>query len=260
MQMKAETKVGILFLVTLVLLIGFAYVLGVLNPFGNRNTINVMYNFAGGIEEGSPVRVMGIKVGKVRRIEFDPAFKSNKGEEVKLRVQIEVDRKAWTSIREDSKFFINLAGVIGEKFLEISPGSADSAELVSGAVVRGEDPPRVDQLISQSYGLAGKIIEIVEKNEGTASNLISQVDKLMTNFNKTLVLLDKTSKNPGVSRLMDNSVKISDDLAYLTGQLRTKRAEETFNLIPKLLFRLENLDQAAIKKFLQEEGIRARMF
>ena len=258
--MTAETKVGLLFLVTLALLIGFAYFLGVLNPWGSRNTLDVMYNFAGGIEEGSPVRVMGIKVGKVRKIEFDPNFKMDSGEEVKLRVQIEIERKAWTSIRQDSKYFINLAGVIGEKFLEISPGSSNSPELASGAIVRGEDPPRIDQLISQSYGLAGKIIEIVEKNEGTATNLIAQVDKLMTNFNKTLVLLDKTSKNPGVGRLLDNSVKISDDLAYLTGQLRTKKAEETFTLIPKLLMRLEHVDHATIKKFLQEEGIRARMF
>lgn len=258
--MRSESKVGLLFLSTLVVLVGFGYFLGILNPFSNTNTVNVMYNFAGGIEEGSPVRVMGIKVGKVSKIEFAPSFKTEAGEEVKLRVKIEVDKKAWTSIRRDSKYFINLAGVIGEKFLEISPGGSDSAELESGAVVRGEDPPRIDQLISQSYGLAGKLIEIVEKNEGSAGNLIAQMDKLVTNFNKTLVLLDKTSKNPEMSRMLDNAVKISDDVSYLTAQLRTKKAEETFQLVHKLLFRLEDLDKNAIKKFLQEEGIRARMF
>lgn len=259
-KLKAETKVGLLFLGTLVLLIGFAYLIGAITPWGGRNTINVMYNFAGGIEEGSPVRVMGIKVGKVKKIEFDPAFRFENGEEVKLRVQIEVEPKAWTSIRKDSKYFINLAGVIGEKFLEISPGSSESEELASGAVVRGEDPPRVDQLISQSYGLAGKLIEIVEKNEGSASNLINQLDKLMTNFNKTLAVLDKTSKNPEISRLLGNSIKISDDIAYFTGQLRGKKTEESFTILNKLLLRLDKVDEAAIKKFLQEEGIRARMF
>src|SRR5690606_14149675 len=104
--------------------------------------------------------------------------------------------------RKDSKFFINLAGVIGEKFLEVSPGSSEAPELLNGDVVRGEDPPRIDQLISQSYGLAGKIIDLVEKNEGSVTNMIQQLDKLTTNFNKTLVLLDKTSKNKEVSRLL----------------------------------------------------------
>lgn len=258
--MKVETKVGLLALVSVVLIVLFAYFMGFISPFSNARELNVMYNFAGGIEEGSPVRVMGIKVGKVKSISFDPAFKMQSGEEVKLRLTITIDRKAWTSVRKDSKFFINLAGVIGEKFLEISPGSSDSEEFASGDYVRGEDPPRVDQLISQSYGLAGKIIDLVEKNEGSVTNMIQQLDKLTTNFNKTLVLLDKTTKNKDVARLLDNAVKISDDLTYLTNNLRSKKAEETYDLVHKLLFRLEPLDGPALKKFFQEEGVKARIF
>lgn len=257
--MKVETKVGLLALASFILIVVFAYLMGFISPFSNSHELNIMYNFAGGIEEGSPVRVMGIKVGKVKSITFDPSYKMANGEEVKLRITIAVDKKAWTSVRQDSRFFINLAGVIGEKFLEISPGSADSSELSSGQVVRGEDPPRIDQLISQSYGLAGKIIALVEKNEGSVTNMIQQLDRLTTNFNKTLTLLEKTSKNPAVGRLVDNAIKISDDLVYLTGNLRSKKAEESYDLIHKLLFRLEPLDGPAIKKFFQEEGVRARI-
>lgn len=258
--MKVETKVGLLALVSMVLVVVFAYLMGFISPFSSAKELNVMYNFAGGIEEGSPVRVMGIKVGKVKSITFDPAFKMENGEEVKLRLTIAVDKKAWTSVRKDSRFFINLAGVIGEKFLEISPGSLDAPELSSGDFIRGEDPPRIDQLISQSYGLAGKLIELVEKNEGSVSNVIQQLDRLMTNFNKTLSLLDKTSKNRDVARLVDNAIKISDDVAYLTNNLRSKKAEDTYDLVHKLLFRLEPLDGPALRKFLQEEGVKARVF
>ncbi|MBC7371051.1 MAG: MCE family protein [Bdellovibrionaceae bacterium] len=258
--MKIETKVGLLALVAMALIVVFAYMMGLISPFSNTKDLNIMYNYAGGIEEGSPVRVMGIKVGKVKKITFEPGYKTPKGEEVKLRIEISVDKAAWSTVRKDSKFFINLAGVIGEKFLEISPGGNESEEFSTGDYARGEDPPRIDQLISQSYGLAGKIIELVEKNEGSVSNVIAQVDKLMTNFNKTLALLDKTSKNKDMARLLDNAVKISDDMAYLTGELRTKKADETFDLIHKLLFRLEPLDGPAIKKFFQTEGVRARVF
>lgn len=257
--MKVETKVGFLALGSFVLIILFAYLMGFVSPFSNSHELHVMYNFAGGIEEGSPVRVMGIKVGKVKAIQFDPNFKMPNGEETKLRLTITIDKRAWTTVRRDSKFFINLAGVIGEKFLEISPGSAEAASFTEGDVVRGEDPPRIDQLISQSYGLAGKLIELVEKNEGSVGSIIQQLDRLTTNFNRTLVLLDKTSKNKDMSRLLDNAIKISDDMAYLTGHLRSKKAEDTYELIHKLLFRLEPLDGPAIKKFLQEEGVRARI-
>lgn len=258
--MKVETKVGLLGLLTVILITVFAYFMGLISPFSNTKELNVMYNYAGGIEEGSPVRVMGIKVGRVKSITFDPGFKMPNGEEAKLRLNITIDKKAWTSVRKDSKFFINLAGVIGEKFLEISAGSVDSGEFSSGDYVRGEDPPRIDQLISQGYGLAGKIIDLVEKNKGSVTNVIKQLDNLTTNFNKTLVLLDKTTKNKEMARLLDNAVKISDDVAYLTNNLRSKKAEETYDLVHKLLFRLEPVDGPTLKKFFQEEGVKARVF
>lgn len=258
--MKVETKVGLLSFFAVVLIFVFAYLVGLISPFSDSHDLNIMYNYAGGIEQGSPVRVMGIKVGKVKSITFEPDFKMpGSSEEVKLRILVSIEKKAWKSVRQDSKFFINLAGVIGEKFLEISPGSLEHPELKVGDTVRGEDPPRIDQLISQSYGLAGKIIELVNKNEGSVSNIISQMDKLITNFNKTLALLDKTSKNKEMARLLDNFVKISDDMAYLTEGLRSKKAEESYDLLHKLLFRLEPLDGPTIRKFLQQEGIKAKI-
>lgn len=259
--MKVETKVGLLSFFAVVLIFIFAYLVGLISPFSDSYDLNIMYNYAGGIEQGSPVRVMGIKVGKVKSITFEPDFKMPDSEqEVKLRVQVSIEKKAWKSVRQDSKFFINLAGVIGEKFLEISPGTNEKSEFKSGDIVRGEDPPRIDQLISQSYGLAGKIIELVNKNEGSVGNIIAQMDKLLSNFNKTLILLDKTSKNKEMARLLDNVVKITDDMAYLTQGLRSKKAEESYDLIHKLLFRLEPLDGPAIRKFLQQEGIKAKIF
>jgi len=258
--MKIETKVGFLFIITISFIIGFAYALGIINPFSNYNELNVQYNYAGGLEKGSPVRVMGIEVGKVKSIEFDPSGKTDKGEEVKLKVKIGISKTAWDTIRKDSRFYINMAGVIGEKFLEISPGSLDSPAFNQNDNVRGEDPPRVDQLISQGYGLAGKILDIVSKNEGSVTGMISQVDKLITNFNKTLAMLDKTSKNKDVERLVTNFIKISDDFAYLSGKLRSEKSEKAFEVLNKILLRIENVDGPTLRKFLQEEGIKARMF
>jgi phospholipid/cholesterol/gamma-HCH transport system substrate-binding protein len=257
---KVETKVGILFALSVIIVITFAWLMGAINPFANSYQLNIQYNFAGGIEVGSPVRVMGIKVGKVDHILFMPEQKDSKGEEVKLRVIISVDKKARETIRSDSQFFINLAGIIGEKYVEVSPGSLSAPALDAGSVVRGVDPPRVDQLISQSYGLAGKIIELVNKNEGSVTHTLELFDHLVTNMNKTLVQLDKTTKNVEVSRLLSNMVEISEDVRSLTARVRTEEGKKTIDLIHQLLWRLEPLDAKAIKKFLQEEGIKAKIF
>jgi phospholipid/cholesterol/gamma-HCH transport system substrate-binding protein len=238
----------------------FAHYLGVLNPFSNADELNVTYNFAGGIEVGSPVRVMGVKVGKVKEMHFDPDMKDENGNEVKLRIKISISKKAWSTVRKDSKFFINLAGVIGEKFLEISPGSMTEPALKPNDTVRGEDPPRIDQLISQSYGLAGKVIDFMERNEGTVTNTIDRLDGLLKNLNKTLVLLEKVTDDRDIQRLGKNIVKISDDVAKLTGKLTTDEADKTYDLMHKLVWRLEDLDAKTIKRVLQEEGIKAKIF
>jgi len=200
--MKVETRVGLFFLGAVITVVAFAWLMGVVNPFSNSYALFVQYNFAGGLEVGSPVRVMGIKVGKVESIEFVPDQRDQQGNEVKLKIKISVSKRAKEALRGDSKFFINLAGIIGEKFLEITPGSLSLPIHEAGAVVRGEDPPRIDQLLSQGYGLAGKLLDIVSKNEGSVGHTIELLDHLVTNLNRTLVQLDKTTKNVEISTLL----------------------------------------------------------
>lgn len=259
-KLSPETKVGGLFLIAVAFLIGFVWYLGALNPFASTYEVRVGYNYAGGVEVGSPVRVMGIKVGKVQSIEFTPEQKTASGEEVKLTVVLSIARDAWETVRTDSRFFINLAGVIGEKFVEVSPGSSAAAKIEPGSFVRGEDPPRVDQLISQSYGLAGKILEMVEKNEGSIVDTIEKMNSLVSNLNKTLVLLEKSSKNKEFTRIVTNVAQMTDDAIILTSKLRGPEAQKTLDLLHRLLWRLEQLDEPAIRNFLQKEGIKAKLF
>lgn len=258
--MKPELKVGVMFVTALGLVILFAYYLGALNPFSNSYELNIAYNYAGGIEVGSPVRVMGIKVGKVKEINFDPNGKMPDGEETKLLVSITISKSAWPTVRRDSQFFINLAGVIGEKFIEISPGTLAQPEFQDGELVRGEDPPRIDQLISQSYGLAGKIFEFVDKNEGSVIDTIQMMNNLVTNLNKLLKQVDQTTQNKDAVQLLKNLSTISEDLAFFTQKMRTDDGLKTIELINKLVWRLDSLDGPQIRKFLQEEGIKAKLF
>ncbi len=258
-NMNIETKVGVLFFLTFALVVSFAYLLGAFNPFSSPYTLNVMYNFAGGIEVGSPVRVMGIKAGKVEDIVFHPEMKMPGGEEVKLNIKISISKSAWSSIRKDSRFYINLAGIIGEKYIEVSPGTLDSPHIQSGDIVRGEDPPRIDQFLSQSYGLAKQLINFFEENKAQMSNTIKTMESLVIHFNKTLMLLEKTSNQKQLKELLKNIVQISGDIAAISHGLRSEETEETLSLIKEMIWRLKELDKEAIKKFLQEEGIKARI-
>jgi phospholipid/cholesterol/gamma-HCH transport system substrate-binding protein len=258
--MKTEAKVGLLFLGTLAAIIAFSYALGVINPFANTEKIHITYNFAGGIEVGSPVRVMGIKVGKITDIQFEPGMKDPSGEEVNLKLTASIDKKALATVREDSKYYINLAGVIGEKYLEITPGKSTAKPVSPGGVYRGEDPPRIDQLISQSYSLAGKILAMVEDNESDVVEMLNRANDLVKNLNRTMNTINGLDKDVNLSRMLRNMDQVVGDVAAITGGLRNEDAKKTIDLLHRLMWRLDDLDKKAIRKFLQEEGIKAKIF
>src|SRR5450432_4944542 len=64
-----EFKVGLLIVVSTAIRLGFIFVLG---NFSLRSgyTIYVDYDYIGALQPGAPVKVSGIKVGKVESVDF----------------------------------------------------------------------------------------------------------------------------------------------------------------------------------------------
>jgi phospholipid/cholesterol/gamma-HCH transport system substrate-binding protein len=265
-KVSNEIKVGLLILTSLAFVLLCAWFIGVKNPFHQTVDFYVTYNFAGGIESGSPVRVAGIKVGKVESISFyrpdaSSVTVDNQSEVLTpLKIKISISKEASESVRTDSKFYINLAGLIGERYIEITPGTYGAKLIADSEVVRGIDPPRIDQLISQSFNLAGKIQEVIENNEGDITKSIKLVYELSSNINKAIGQIDKSKIfKTNVPELINNLIEITGDVKRLTAKTQTEEGKKTLELLYKLLWRLEGLDKEAIHKFLQKEGIRARI-
>ncbi len=257
--MTSQTKVALLFILAGVSVVIFVSFLGQFSIFGNYKKLVVAYNFVGGLEEGSHVRLMGVKVGKVVRVEFKPDYKTDDGEEVKLHIHIKVQEKAWPVIRENSQYFINMAGIIGEKYLEISPGLSDADNVVEGSVVRGTDPPRVDQLISQGYALAGKILSVVEDNEGSVTTTIGSISDLVKSLNKVLSTIDTLASNQEAKGLMKEIRVLSGELNILVKDANKGNINEMLKSMRKVLSKLEKIEEKEIRTFLQDEGIKARV-
>ena len=60
--------------------------------------------------------------------------------------------------------------------------------------------------------------------------------------------------------LVKDLSSLTSDLAYFSKGLRSKEGMETIKLVNELIHRLRGLDGNAISKFLQEEGIKAKLF
>ncbi len=254
-QLKKQFMVGLLVVLTLVLLGIFAWLMGSLGPFQKRLRFYVLYNFVGGIELGSPVRVAGVKVGKVERIDFLPEPQPGQ-QKASVSVTISVSQKAASHVRTDSRFYVNLAGLIGERYVEVSPGSLQAPVLSAGSVVKGVDPPRIDQLLSQGYGVFGKLLEFWDENQGEISDLLAQLHQVFVDANKIL----NTGQYKKIGVLIENLNTISSDVSVLTGKLRKPESEEVFSKLYEMIRRAHEVDRGALKRFFQDEGIRAKVF
>ncbi len=210
-RISIEVKVGLVVTFTIILVLVFLVLLGDLNPFSNTYNMHVVLNYAGSIEPGSAVQVAGAKVGRVESISFfEPGHRFN-DEEVSLDVKLKIDKRAQHLIRNDSRVYINMEGFIGGKYVEVQPGSKDAPELIDGQTVRGVDPPRIEQFLSQGFDIFGrvtalleemglddqdklmKILEDVEVIAGNLSTITTQVtEKLDPLLSDTQALLGET--------------------------------------------------------------------
>src|SRR5206468_3984985 len=106
-------------LISTAILLAFIFILGNFSLHSGF-TIEVDYDYIGALQPGAPVKVSGIKVGKVEGVEFlggkvDPKL----GKRVQVRVTAWIEDRVRDSIRSDAEFFINTAGVLAEQYLEI---------------------------------------------------------------------------------------------------------------------------------------------
>ncbi|MBU4310264.1 MlaD family protein [bacterium] len=166
-----EVKVGIAVAIAIVILIFSAFIVekGEVRGFRTREyTIKVIFNFVGGLTETAPVRLAGVKVGQVDKIRFI--------QEPTTKVETTISLKEVVQLREDAQFSITTVGLLGEKYIEITPGSLDTPIIEPGAILVGQDAVDIGEVFT-SAGEAmedlGGIISSVRGGKGTVGKLVT---------------------------------------------------------------------------------------
>ena len=206
-QRSIEVKVGALILVALGLLGGFVVVMGGLS-FEPTLTVYVTFQNPGGLQAGAPVRISGVKVGRVSELEFRGGQVDAKTHEPEppIRAVARIERRYQAAIHDNSRWFVTSQGVLGEMFLAIEPGSADRPTLPDNSTVPGISPPRLDLLLSESYELLHKAYLGVANNEQKISETFDGLHKTLRasgNF------FERNSDK--LDRIVDNVDKLSTD-------------------------------------------------
>lgn len=157
-----ELKVGAFVLVALLALSFFIISVSDLSFFEKGRHIQVVFGFASGLREAAPVRLAGVEVGLIRKLQVfvDEAD----GRKTKVRVNVWI--KDNIAIPADSNITINQLGILGEKYLEIIPGL--SANLINDdSVVVGHDPVPIERITEKVDTLMSKLeVTVDDVNHG----------------------------------------------------------------------------------------------
>lgn len=140
-------KFNLEMIVGLFLLAGFAcfsYLaikMGDLKLF-NRETYAVTARFTSisGLKQGSNVELAGVHVGKVSRIELDPG-------EYEAIVRMDIDKSV--ELQDDTIASIRTAGIIGDKFVKLTPGGSDIILEQGDEIVETEAAISLEELVSK---------------------------------------------------------------------------------------------------------------
>jgi phospholipid/cholesterol/gamma-HCH transport system substrate-binding protein len=212
-----EVKVGILILTAIGLLAAFVIIMGGVN-FQPTYPIYVEFDNPGGLQAGAPVKIAGVKVGKISEIQFRGAEAEGTARRQPLvRMKVMIEKRYQKSVLENSLFYVTTQGVLGEQFLAIEPGSPDRPALPDGAIVRGIDPPRLDMLLSESYELLHTSVQALRENRKEFGEAF---DGLRKTLKGTGDLMDKNGGK--LDRIITNVETMSDDGVGMVKEARSK--------------------------------------
>ena len=135
-NIRQEIKIGLFLAVGLTILAAFIFVVGDLSTLFEKKgyILYTHFNTVAGLEKKTLVRVAGVKVGTVE----DITLKGSRAE-VAMNINSELE------ISRDSKATLASLGLLGEKYIEISPGVEEDIVQPGGTI--GSLPPiSFDQL------------------------------------------------------------------------------------------------------------------
>jgi phospholipid/cholesterol/gamma-HCH transport system substrate-binding protein len=267
LRYSREVTVGVIVTVAiLVFIFGTMWLSG--RSVRSSNVVRLQFANVSGLKRASPVRVSGVNVGKVERIEFLDVGKVLVIASLPPKIRPRVDAEAK----------IVSVTLVGDYAVDFDPGRAPEF-LPPGRVILG----------TQDLGLSGRALELSDRadsiligaqaivNQKTAEQLRStltalegtlkasertmriysdsssgptaELTKTMAAFRQLSVRLDSTLANPAVARTLTNTDTLTRNMSAMTAQMRST-AERLDTLLAAV-----NRGQGTLGKFATDSGL-----
>ncbi len=183
--------------------------------FTRTETLQAHFERINGLQTGAPVTLSGVRIGAVESIRLPP-----EPENGYVVVRIWVEESAAERVRTDSIMQIHSMGLLGDKFVALTPGTSAAPPAPPDSVLASVNPidyeailqrEGTDDLIANVMAISGSlrsILESIEKGHGLVSQLVRGEDAnepkgrlTLESIKRTLDHVDKLSV--ALSQAMD---------------------------------------------------------
>jgi phospholipid/cholesterol/gamma-HCH transport system substrate-binding protein len=219
---KTETYVGIFVLVGFLIFIWGTMQITNIGEDGGYELYAVFDN-AAGLDVNAPVRMVGVNVGRVKGIDII---------ERKARVILYIDQGR--KIDKDAQVSIRSQGILGDKYVGISPGGSGDYYEEGESIARTRSGTDIDSLMD-SLQTAGTDLSAIlaslrkvigtEEGERSMAEILQNTRSLTANIDKLTARLDSmTDENradirAAVANIRQVTEDLREDLPSLTGKL-----------------------------------------
>jgi phospholipid/cholesterol/gamma-HCH transport system substrate-binding protein len=139
MGRRVELGVGLFMLAGILALAYLSMNLGRVDVLGRGGyVVHADFPTVGGLKAGAAVEIAGVSIGRVHSITL---------ESYQARVTMRIDDGV--KLQDDAIVSIKTKGLIGEKFVQISPGGSDKVVTAGGRLTEVEAPVDLEELISK---------------------------------------------------------------------------------------------------------------
>jgi len=224
-----ELKVGIFVFIGIIILAIIVFSISDFEIAAGGYYLKVIFNFANGIEVGAPVRLAGAKVGEVKGLQI-----LYPEEGMRPQVQLLTWIEKGISIYADSVAYINTLGLLGEKYLEIVPGTKGAAKLKEGEILHGKDSVSMAQVTELGYQIAYKIDRVITSVDDLLSDpevkvsfkeTLKNAQRLTQEFEYLSVsahqIMDKIKRGEGTVGKLFSDEELYNDIDGLVKDLKT---------------------------------------
>lgn len=227
MAVSAETKAGAFFLIACLILGIITFkVEEVGQVFKPTYKLKALFKHAGGLKEGDPVTVAGVRVGEVKTVKLQ-------GDHILVVAEI----KAGVTVREGAAASISWQGLLGSKYLDITLGRRDAPALVDGAeIVDTRDAPEVGEIMYEFRDAVTEIRSLVssEVKDVDLGKLLRDVSRIIADIAEQKGTLGKLVGSQEMYQRVDGITRDFSDAARTLKSMVSDNKEDLRALIRNL--------------------------